>query len=156
MVVSATVMEDIREVVHRNPVWRSRSDFIIAATIEGGGDFKTEQIWVRRDGELFEICCIPFFIYNLALGDLVSADSEYLITGVVRASGRYVFRVWFGDSPNSRAEVSVRLAEMGSLLEWSSDNLVAVDAADIEHAQLVADYLNEREQEGQLTYETGR
>jgi hypothetical protein len=34
--------------------------------------------------------------------------------------------------------------------------LLAVDAADEEHAQHIADFLAERESAGQLTYETGR
>ena len=45
---------------------------------------------------------------------------------------------------------------MGSLHEWSSRNLLAVDAADQEHAHLFADFLAEREKAGQLIYETGR
>lgn len=45
---------------------------------------------------------------------------------------------------------------MGCLLEWSSSNLLAVDAADEEHAHQVADFLSEREILGELKYETGR
>jgi len=45
---------------------------------------------------------------------------------------------------------------LGSLVEWSSRNLLAVDAADGEHAQLVADFLTEREKAGHLIYDTGR
>lgn len=40
--------------------------------------------------------------------------------------------------------------------EWSSVNLLAIDSADAEHAQLVADFLAEPEEAGQLVYETGR
>ena len=35
-------------------------------------------------------------------------------------------------------------------------SLLAIDAVDAEHAQLVADFLAEREEAGQLIYETGR
>lgn len=147
----------VREAVHQDPVWRSRSNFIIAAPIDGGRDFKTEQLWARKDDEgRFELCCIPFFVYDLALGDVVETDSEYLVRRVVRPSGRFVFRVWFGDSFHPRDEVADELKALGSLIEWSSRNLLAVDAADEGHAQLVADFLAEREKAGQLVYEAGR
>jgi hypothetical protein len=41
-------------------------------------------------------------------------------------------------------------------LEWSSADLSAVDAADGEHAQLIAGHLAEREGAGRLMFETGR
>lgn len=147
----------VREAVHQDPVWRDHSNFIIAAPISDGGDIKTEQLWARKDDEgRFEICCIPFFVYDLALGDVVETGADYLVRRVVRPSGRYVFRVWFGESFHPREEIADELKALGSLVEWSSRNLLAVDAADEEHAQLVADFLMEREKAGHLVYETGR
>jgi Domain of unknown function (DUF4265) len=67
-----------------------------------------------------------------------------------------VFRVWFGDSFAPRDEISDKIEVLGSLVEWSSRNLLAVDAANVEHAQRVANFLTEREDAGQLFYETGR
>ena len=49
-----------------------------------------------------------------------------------------------------------RLSDLGALAEWSSRSLVAVDARDEEHAQQVADFLQEREDLGHLVYETGK
>jgi len=44
--------------------------------------------------EGFEVCCIPFFVYDLALGDVVAAsprDSrKSVVDRVVAPSGRYV------------------------------------------------------------------
>lgn len=90
--MSPTATEDIREVAHRDLVWRSRSDFVIAAAIEGGSDFKTELIWALRDGELFEICCIPFFICNLVVcksdGLVLQKQPEiFSSAGVVESTG---------------------------------------------------------------------
>jgi hypothetical protein len=45
---------------------------------------------------------------------------------------------------------------MGALFEWSSVNLLAVDVGDSSQAQVVADFLAQRESDGQLRYETGR
>ena len=45
----------------------------------------------------FEVCCIPLLLYDISLGDIVATDADYLLDRVVRPSGRYTFRVWFGD-----------------------------------------------------------
>ena len=147
-----------REAVHSEPVWRERSDFIIATRVDPGDtDIETEQLWVRKIGDSrFEICCIPFFAYDLALGDVVETDASYMFTRVVEPSGRYTFRVWFGNSSHPREEVADELEGLGALLEWSSRNLLAVDAIDADHAQVVADCLAEHERGGRLEYETGR
>jgi hypothetical protein len=64
--------------------------------------------------------------------------------------------VWFGEAFHPRQEIADELAELGALLEWSSANLLAVDAADEAHAQAIADYLAEQESAGHLMFETGR
>jgi hypothetical protein len=149
-------------VVHRNPVWRDRSNFIIMAELpEKDRPRLFEQLFAKQVGDAsFEVCCIPFFVYDIALGDVVATssrnDRQYVATEVIEPSGRQVFRVWFGESFHPRDEIARALAALGSLLEWSSLNLLAVDAVDQEHAQLVANFLAEREQAGHLIYETGR
>jgi len=147
-------MTEPKDVIHPEPVWRERADFIIGAPLPEG---RAEQLWARRvDGHLFELCCIPFFVFDVALGDLVETDAGYEIVGVVQRSGRSVFRVWFGESFRPRQQIADQLSDLGALLEWSSVNLLAVDADGTARAKVVADFLAEREGEGQLTYETGR
>lgn len=148
----------IRDVQHVEPVWRDRSDFIIAADIDPRvAGVSREQLWARRAGECqFEVCCIPFFLYDVALGDFVETDDGYTVRKVSRPSGRYVFRVWFGDSLQPRDETATELGSLGALLEWSSLNLLAVDARDAAHARQIADYLQEQENAGRLMYETGK
>lgn len=149
-----------REAAHREPVWRARSKFVIAAEVPDGGGTEIEQLWARQVAEhRFEVCCIPFFVFDIALGDVVETDDDYLVRHVVESSGRSVFRVWFGQSfffPPPRSEVAEELTRFGALLEWSSVNLVAVDAADESCAADVASYLKERQDLGQLLYDTGR
>ncbi len=148
----------VPEATHDRPVWRERSNFILATAIESGNtDVVTEQLWGRKiDDRHFELCCIPFFAYDLALGDVVETDENYLVRQVSKPSGRYVFRVWFGQSFHPRDEVASALELHGALLEWSSPNLLAVDARDAAHAQQIADYLQEQEDAGRLMYETGK
>jgi hypothetical protein len=146
------------EAIHSEPIWRDRANFIIATAIDSGNtDFATEQLWARRvDDSHFELCCIPFFAYDLALGDVVETDNTYMVRRVSTESGRYVFRVHFGDSPYPRDEIACELTARGALLEPSSTNLLAVDARDRVHAERVAAFLQEQEDLGRLIYETGR
>lgn len=52
-----------REAIHAEPIWRERSNFIIASAIDAAEmDVATEQLWARKvDYSHFELVCIPFF-----------------------------------------------------------------------------------------------
>jgi len=142
------------DAVHEAPVWRERSNCLIGAPLPEEG--RSEQLWARQVGaQRFEVCCIPFFLYDVALGDLVETDANYDVVRVVKPSGRFVFRVWFGESFHPRQEVADELEQLGALTEWSSTNLLAVDAADERDAQVIADYLLQAERAGRFVYETG-
>jgi hypothetical protein len=142
---------------HSDPVWRDRADFILGAQLPDPDSDRREQLWSRQVAPTrFEICCIPFFLYDVALADVVETGTDYTLERVVEASGRWVFRAWFGESFHPRDEIADELAAMGALLEWSSVNLLAVDASDAELAQRVAHRLEGHERRGHLIYETGR
>jgi hypothetical protein len=148
----------VREARHNSPVWRDRSNFIIAANVPGDDpEVWIEQLFARQVApHRFEVCCIPFFAYDVALGDVVDTDEDYMLRRVASPSGRYVFRVWFGETAHPRDEVAGELRQLGALLEWSSLNLLAVDARDRAHAEEIADYLVAAEAGGSLMFETGR
>lgn len=149
-------------VVHQNPIWRNQANFIISAEFpDEEGRERLEQLWVRDIGnKQFEICCIPFFLYDVSLGDIVltsaKSDRNYLLEKVLKRSGRYVFRVWLGESNYSREELEENLESLGALTEWYSQNFLSIDAVDKEHAQIIANHLAEYEKAGYLVYETGR
>lgn len=127
------------------------------------------RIWGRRTGrtngsssggqktapQRFILCCIPFFAQDVALGDEVDIDADLVLQRVVQHSGQITFRVWFGEQDSVTRQGSVREIEaMSSLMEWSSENLLALSVREAE-AQRLADYLHSREQQGLLQYETG-
>lgn len=147
-----------RVAIHQDPIWRERSNFVIAIEIDPGETgVGTEQLWARQiDERHYELCCIPFFAYDLALGDVVEVDASYMVKRVTKASGRFVFRVYFGSSDYPSEEVVERLAALGGLLEWSSVDLLAVDAPGLAEGQPIADYLQAQEDQGRLLYETGK
>lgn len=78
------------------------------------------------------------------------------MTGVRQPSGRSVFRVWLGDSFLPRDDLVREVEQRGGLLEWSSVNLVAIDVEDAAAAQELADFLQDREDQNHLVYETGK
>jgi hypothetical protein len=152
----------VKIVTHEDPIWRDRANFIIQGIVEQEGpQTMREQLWARQVEDLrFEICCIPFFLYNIALGDQVITgdfgNKKYVIESRVQRSGRYVFRVWL-KSLTTKEELRNALSDMGCLLEdrGPSSRLLAVDAADRELSQRVADFLQEQEDSGEINYETG-
>ena len=147
--------------VHLDPIWRERANFIVNASIpEEEGRY--EQLWCRQVTEdTFELCCIPFFLYDMALGDVVRTGSrpgrKYVVSQVVAPSGRYVFRAAFEPAMLvNREDVVAGLTAMGALLEWWSTSMLAVDARDAVHGQEIADFLFDQEMQGRLIYETGK
>ncbi|WP_407554729.1 DUF4265 domain-containing protein [Streptomyces sp. Pv4-95] len=94
-----------------------------------------EQIWLRPlGGELYEVCCLPFRVYGLALGDIVSLDADArCINGVVRSSGNRLFRIFFPPSVPAgifhaaKENVSTAIRDAGLKVEWSGDRHVAID-----------------------------
>jgi len=156
-----TIETDIA--IHACPVWRERANFILMARLTGGKlEGRFEQLWARQTGpHTFEICCIPFFVYDVNLGDEVEAavDSEnrWVIQGITRTSGHFTFRAWFkGATELARNGVVKDLNQRGCLLEWHSNNLLGIDATSKSVAQVVANLLAEHEQAGRLQYEAGR
>jgi len=97
-------------------------------------------------------------VYDLALGDEVETDDDRTIQPVVKPTGHYTFRVWFGESPDDavREQVLGMVQRFACLSEWSSANLLAIDALNAEVAEDVSNFLPEREQHGHLGCETGR
>ena len=152
-------------IVHDRPVWRDHADFVIAAALgEQDLPWRYEQLWARQAGpDLFELCCIPWFLYDVALGDVVattrSGDRRYVVSKVVQQSGRYVFRASFRGrriTPVAREQVLGALTALGAVLESRSATLVGIDCANLAHAQEVADYLQAQQHEELLECETGR
>lgn len=65
------------------------------------GGRSVESIWVRKTrGKQYEVCTIPFFAYNLSLGDTVHCGSDedgegIFVERVLKKSGNRTVRVAF-------------------------------------------------------------
>lgn len=149
-------------VVHLSPVWRNQSNYIIFGMIEGTEPLPKswEQLWAKQVSEnLFEICCIPFFIYDLALGDQVQtkefADKKYVIQKVTRRSGRRTVRVHFKKDPGKKDELISYVMKEGCLPEWYSQNLLAIDADSSKKFEKLVKFLEEFADGSTVNFEVG-
>ncbi len=149
--------------VHRNPIWRSEANhFIFAEARVGDSPPEWEQLWSRqtKPGN-FILCCIPYFTYDLALGDEVEAslnNSDRLaVTRVVKRSDHWTLRLWFGyhESSNIRAVLAEIARVPGCLLEAYTAQYIAADAASFEVAERLVERLTELQNLGKLTFEKG-
>lgn len=91
---------------HLNPLWREKADFIIAASVQPlnmlSDEKVREQLWARKISHTkFELCCIPFYAYGLALGDEVVTNDDYMVVDVSKKSGNTTIRIWFTDPISS-------------------------------------------------------
>jgi hypothetical protein len=51
-------------------------------------------LWTRRLGDgTFEVACLPFFTYGICHRDVVTIDSNGLVSAVVHKSGHRTLRV---------------------------------------------------------------
>ncbi|MBI3731224.1 MAG: DUF4265 domain-containing protein [Burkholderiales bacterium] len=144
---------------HQSPVWRTEADFLIMAKVDADGESqKWEQLWAKQiDTHKFVICCIPFFTWDMDLGDEVETTNDYVFTRVLRPSGYKTHRIWFGNSLGTDTEeVAQTLQNLGAEVEWSSRNLLAVSAASEEINCNVLKYLLHQHNHQRLIYESVR
>jgi Domain of unknown function (DUF4265) len=142
--------DDERIAVYREPVWRSEADFVLhVPTPDVGG---TEQLWATQlHDDRFRICCIPFFAYGIALGDVIERDP----LAVVERSGRTCFRAWFGYATVPQEDTLRQIRELGVLLERRSTNLIGVSSVSGAQTEALVSKLDAMEREGRLQYEVG-
>lgn len=120
--------------VHQDPVRKPTANYILRALVDiEDGVVRWEQLWTKKVAEnRFELCCIPFFICDLALGDEVTKMDDGTVA-VLRPSGQWTFHAWFdGATFENRfmRECADQLVRMNVELEWSSPEYLAVSAGE--------------------------
>jgi hypothetical protein len=123
-------------IVHESPVGRASQNYIAMADLRPFG-FRDllEQLWLTSLGEKkYQVACIPFRVYGMALNDIVELDAAARhVKSVVGRSGHRVFRVFFApalsevDLPAVVARVEAAVVEAGLKFEWSGNRHIAVD-----------------------------
>jgi Domain of unknown function (DUF4265) len=124
-------------VTHTNPLRRPSPSFMLQAVLDesAAADPDLEQLWTRRVGEgRFEISCLPFFVYDLAYGDVVrsSSDQGWRIGEVISRSGHGLVRAAVDDPVRGeefQRSVHAIVAELAMPHEWYNPRYVAVHIA---------------------------
>lgn len=157
--MGAVMATDYEIAAHEHPALRDEANFMIFADLSTDGmSGRWEQLWARQLGETeFQLCCIPFFTYGLALGDRVitgpSGDKKYVIQSVASKSGHLVYRVWFGEAKNkkqAREDVERYARSRNWHFEWSSENLLAVDISSSQDEGEFLAFLEAQKEQGIL------
>jgi Domain of unknown function (DUF4265) len=154
------LVPDERIATHSEPAWRDRSDYIIRVDLaDHGMPGSSEQLWARRvDEHTFEICCIPFFTYGIALGDLVEwteADQRATVRG---RSGHRNLRIAFcdrSDATDEHESLHGKLVRAGCLVEFSGHGFGAVDLGNDEQREAALAVLAPYVEAERITWEWG-
>jgi hypothetical protein len=121
---------------HPYPAWREHINGSIWLRLDDGDStlFDYEQIWVHRFGDsLAQVCCIPFVVTELCLGDIV-LESEGEVR-LVKKSGNKTLWVWTeADVSEVMVESVQRLFHAGYEYEWVNSRGLVVSAPSLERA----------------------
>ena len=121
-----------------------------------GGD-EVESMWCIEREEGYEIDNIPFYVTELASGDIVDVreDEDGLLwfDGLRKPSGNSTIRILFAPEEDVRG-VRAELRELGCNSELSDfDRLVSVDVPHAVDYEIVKKFLDEGMREGRFEYE---
>ena len=112
---------------HSNPAWRDEADFLIAAELDPEA-CRQEQLWAKKMApQEFKLCCIPFFTYGYALGDVVETTCDYVIIKRIISSGRKLVRFWLRNTTEDARRRFIELLNEREVLSEARGNLIAVD-----------------------------
>jgi hypothetical protein len=141
---------------HLNPVWPCDS-LVVADLSSHGMPGRFEQFWTRRVSDtVFEISCIPFFSYGIALGDKVEVNEGCVIQKVVERGGHKTLRVAVANKKNldHLHEVLHEWVEKtGLLYEWYASGYLAVDVPPDAQAELNTSLLDQLRGAGEISTE---
>lgn len=116
-----------------------------------------ESVWGEKvRGMIYKIDSIPFFTYEVALGDEIAVhrrDSEYRYLESVRSSSNSLLRVvCFKDT--NQAEIRAALSSIGCDSEWLEQfRIISVNIPDATTIDVVRETLDSFEEQGLLEYE---
>jgi hypothetical protein len=126
------------------------------------GPVQWEGLLARRIAEdRARLAAIPFWAFNLDLGDEVSLQTAptgaLVIDDVVADGGNHTYRVFFagaGEDDERWRELAQALSPLGCWFDVRSPSYLALSAPGAQ-ADAVAAYLHARAARGELEYDTG-
>ncbi len=153
---------DEKIATHPHPIWQDQANYIIMAECEIDGKKYKEQLWTKRLGDNhFRICCIPFFLKNVHLGDEVDTTLKdgvpYLLHSVLKPSGHQTFRIWFQKSAPKELYISLpqMIQKHQGLIEWSSTHLLTVSSSSQKCTESLIPLFEKEMEKGNIVWERG-
>lgn len=145
--------DEIDYKIHYHPVWREKADSIINASVENEIERNIyESLWAKKlENNLYEICCIPYFVYDLALGDLVETDFDkrggLLYKKVIKPSDNETLWFQFNNATrNDLNRVLEKVINFKCLYEGYNKRFLAVNIdSESQHKALLDSFLGEIE-----------
>ena len=97
-------------------------------------EYLTEMVKAEKIGDYYRIASIPFFAKHLAIGDLISVDTEdgvHYFDDIIERSGNTTIRIIIKDKTNAR-DLLTKVSDNGAIIHilTTSDILVALDIPD--------------------------
>lgn len=130
------VVDATNYIVHEWPVGRAASNYLAMVDLASYGFADAmEQVWLTSlAGGQYQVSCIPFRIYGLALNDVVALDLEgKMIVRVLARSGHRVYRALLAPTlsylelDRMRNSIICAVTDDDLKSEWSGDRHVAID-----------------------------
>lgn len=154
------VVEDSMIATHDEPAARSRTNYILRLSLAADGlPGRYEQVWTRTEDKVsFELCCIPFFTYDISLGDVIRTttdDGEYEI---VSKGGHRTIRFAIQDEKfrhEGHESLHASIASAGCLAEFRGHmrGYGAIDIVDEHQSETVRALLTPLAEQGLLMWE---
>ncbi len=121
------------------------------------GEREIETMWALKRNDGYEIDNIPFYVKELALGDVVAAEAEadgtLWFSELVRPSGHSTLQLWFSNEHEVQP-IRDELKRMGCASEVSDlPRLVAVDVPPNVAYAKVKEFLDQGEHAGTFEYQ---
>ncbi|WP_050553898.1 DUF4265 domain-containing protein [Leptospira santarosai] len=121
------------------------------------GNLETESIWAIPNKEGYIIDNIPFYVKEIAVGDLVSATQDsnghLWFSKLLKPSGHSTVQIWFSDI-SIVSEIRNKLTQSGCPSEISEiPQLIAVDIPPNVDYNIIQDFLEEGEKKGLFEYQ---
>lgn len=118
-----------------------------------------EQLWTRTNDRLaYELCCLPFFTYGIALGDEIAWNDTDRRAVVTRRSGRRLVRCAFADRKDAAAHHESfhgSVTATGALVEFRGVGLASIDIDSDERLDAVLAVLGPLHESGRAMWEWG-
>lgn len=124
----------------------------------GDGQFETESIWCKPQGEFYEIDNIPFIAKNVSLGDVVSVeydekDGVMYFQDFIAFSGNTTVRIYVYDASIIESTVKA-IQQLGGETElFLKRSMIAVNVPKAVLYHPIKLYLDAGEKDHSWTYE---